>query len=150
MGTPPPLSTDSHRHTTTETPGSLGLRVPGVKLPRLSRDDGYCSNDSVNSWLALEDPGARVVWTKFRVWVSAGAAPRCSSNNSKSKYGREYADARSENAMAIEARSSTTLDNLELRCPAHNAYEAERWVRACPERAPASRRATIGAGDRGD
>ena len=21
----------------------------------------------------------------------------------------------------------TTADNLELRCPAHNAYEAERW-----------------------
>ena len=21
----------------------------------------------------------------------------------------------------------TTLENLELRCPAHNAYEAERW-----------------------
>jgi hypothetical protein len=24
-------------------------------------------------------------------------------------------------------RGPTTVDNLELRCPAHNAYEAERW-----------------------
>jgi hypothetical protein len=24
-------------------------------------------------------------------------------------------------------RGPTTVDNLELRCPAHNAHEAERW-----------------------
>ena len=95
------------------------------------------------------DSSSRHVPAHLRRAVSARDGDRCAFVGSEGRC-TETAGLQYHHRIPFADGGPTTVDNLELRCPAHNAYEAERWfgplfVRetggawACPPKRPARR-----------
>ena len=95
------------------------------------------------------DPGSRHVPAQVRRAVSARDGYRCAFVGPEVRC-TETAGLQYNHRIPFADGGPTTVDKLELRCPAHNAYEAERWfgplfVRetggawACPPKRPARR-----------
>jgi hypothetical protein len=72
------------------------------------------------------DPGLRYVPAHVRRAVSERDGYRCAFVGPESRC-TETAGLQYHHRIPFADGGPTTLDNLELRCPAHNAYEAERW-----------------------
>ena len=72
------------------------------------------------------DPTARYVPAHLRRAVSERDGDRCAFVGTEGRCG-ETAGLQYHHRIPFADGGPTTLDNLELRCPAHNAYEAERW-----------------------
>ena len=72
------------------------------------------------------DPDSRYVPAEVRRVVSARDGDRCAFEGSEGRCpetsGLEY-----HHRIPFAEGGQTTVDNLELRCRAHNAYEAEQW-----------------------
>ena len=83
------------------------------------------------------DPGSRHVPAPVRRAVSARDGDRCAFVGLGGRC-TETAGLQYHHRIPFADGGPTTVDNLELRCAAHNAYEAERWfgplfVRECPD-----------------
>ena len=72
------------------------------------------------------DPGSRYVPAHLRRAVSERDGDRCAFVGPEGRC-TETAALQYHHRIPFADRGPTNVDNLELRCPAHNAYEAERW-----------------------
>ena len=72
------------------------------------------------------DPGSRYVPAHLRRAVSGRDGYRCAFVGPEGRC-TETAGLQYHHRIPFADGGPTTVDNLELRCPAHNAYEAERW-----------------------
>jgi hypothetical protein len=72
------------------------------------------------------DPGSRHVPAHLRRAVSGRDGDRCAFAGTQGRC-TETAGLQYHHRIPFADRGPTTVDNLELRCPAHNSYEAERW-----------------------
>jgi hypothetical protein len=72
------------------------------------------------------DPGSRYVPAHVRRAVSGRDADRCAFVGPEGRC-TETAALQYHHRIPFADGGPTTVDNLELRCPAHNAYEAEQW-----------------------
>jgi hypothetical protein len=72
------------------------------------------------------DPGSRYVPAHLRRGVSGRDGDRCAFVGPEGRC-TETAGLQYHHRIPFAEGGPTTFDNLELRCPAHNAYEAERW-----------------------
>ena len=72
------------------------------------------------------DPGSRHVPTHVRRAVSARDEDRSAFVGREGRC-TETAGLQFHHRIPFADGGPTTLDNLELRCPAHNVYEAEQW-----------------------
>ena len=72
------------------------------------------------------DPTSRYVAAETRRAVSERDAYRCAFVGSEGRCA-ETAGLQFHHRIPFADGGPTTVDNLELRCAAHNAYEAERW-----------------------
>jgi hypothetical protein len=72
------------------------------------------------------DPGSRHVPAHLRRAVSGRDGDRCAFVGPEGRC-TETAGLQYHHRIPFADGGPTTVDNLELRCHAHNAYEAERW-----------------------
>ena len=72
------------------------------------------------------DPGSRHVPAHLRRAVSGRDGDRCAFVGPEGRC-RETAGLQYHHRIPFADGGPMTFDNLELRCPAHNAYEAEQW-----------------------
>ena len=72
------------------------------------------------------DPGSRHVAAHLRRAVSGRDGDRCAFIGPEGRC-TETAGLQYHHCIPFADGGPTTVDNLELRCPAHNSYEAERW-----------------------
>jgi hypothetical protein len=72
------------------------------------------------------DPGSRYVPAHLRRAVSRRDGDRCAFVGPEGRC-TEMAGLQYHHRIPFAEGGPTTVDNLELRCPAHNSYEAERW-----------------------
>ena len=72
------------------------------------------------------DPGSRHVPAHLRRAVSGRDGDRCAFVGPEGRC-TETAGLQYHHRIPFADGGPTTVDNLELRCPAHNSYEAERW-----------------------
>jgi hypothetical protein len=72
------------------------------------------------------DLSSRYVPAPLRRQVSARDGDRCAFVGSEGRC-TETAGLHYHHRIPFADGGPTIVDNLELRCPAHNAYEAERW-----------------------
>jgi hypothetical protein len=75
---------------------------------------------------APSDPGSRHVPAHLRRTVSGRDADRCAFVGLEGRC-TETAGLQYHHRIPYADGGPTTADNLELRCSAHNSYEAERW-----------------------
>ena len=71
-------------------------------------------------------PGSLYVPAPLRRAVSGRDGDRCAFIGPEGRCS-ETAGLQYHHRIPFADGGPTTIDNLELRCPAHNAYEAERW-----------------------
>ena len=74
----------------------------------------------------LSDPGSRYVAAHLRRAVSRRDGDRCAFVGPEGRC-TETAGLHYHHRIPFADGGPTSFDNLELRCPAHNAYEAEQW-----------------------
>jgi 5-methylcytosine-specific restriction endonuclease McrA len=72
------------------------------------------------------DPGSRHVPAPLRRAVSQRDGDRCAFVGPEGRC-TETAGLQYHHRIPFADGGPTTVDNLELACPAHNGYEAERW-----------------------
>ena len=72
------------------------------------------------------NPSSRYVPQPLRRAVSARDGDRCAFVGPEGRCA-ETAGLQFHHRIPFAEGGPTTIDNLELRCPAHNLYEAERW-----------------------
>jgi len=72
------------------------------------------------------DPSSRHVPAHLRREVSGRDGDRCAFVGPEGRC-TETAGLQYHHRIPFADGGPTTVDNLELRCPAHNSYEAERW-----------------------
>ena len=72
------------------------------------------------------DPASRHVPAQVRRAVSGRDGDRCAFVGSEGRC-TETAGLQYHHRIPFADGGPTTFENLELRCPAHNSYEAERW-----------------------
>ena len=76
--------------------------------------------------VVTSNPRSRYVPAHLRRAVSRRDDDRCAFVGSQGRC-TETAGLQFHHRIPFADGGPTTLDNLELRCPAHNLYEAERW-----------------------
>ena len=72
------------------------------------------------------DPSSRYVPASLRRAVSARDVDRCAFVGPEGRW-TETAGLQYHHRIPFADGGLTTFDNLELRCPTHNLYEAEQW-----------------------
>ena len=72
------------------------------------------------------DPSSRYIPKPLRRAVSARDGDRCCFVGPEGQC-TETAGLQFHHRIPFAEGGQTTFDNVELRCPAHNLYEAERW-----------------------
>ncbi|HEU4926916.1 MAG TPA: HNH endonuclease signature motif containing protein, partial [Vicinamibacterales bacterium] len=75
---------------------------------------------------SVSDPGSRYLPAHLRRAVSGRDGDRCAFVGSEGRC-TETAGLHYHHRIPFADGGPTAVDNLELRCPAHNAYEAEQW-----------------------
>ena len=76
--------------------------------------------------VVMVDPGSRYIPAHLRRAVSGRDSDRCAFVGPEGRC-TETAGLQYHHRIPFADGGPTTIENLELRCPAHNAYEAERW-----------------------